>query len=75
MATQASPVCIEVERRDLENLMMRAQHCAEDLISEVAARRSDAVPGAERRQQRDTEHARWLLSALPALRMRYRIDL
>lgn len=70
----AGPVCKEIEVKDLENLMSRAQHCAEDLVAEVEARSSGTAPGAHRRQSRDTEHARWLLSALPALRLKYGID-
>lgn len=70
----APPVCKEVELPDLENLMSRAQHCAEDLLAEVEARSSGTAPGANRRVARDTEHARWLLSALPALRFKYGIE-
>ncbi|MDE4297036.1 hypothetical protein PXK56_17765 [Phaeobacter gallaeciensis] len=68
------PIIVAVEARDLENLISRAQECAEDLQVEVAK----TIPGndhiAERHRKRATEASRWLLSALPALKSKYGVD-
>ena len=63
-----------IDVKDLENLFRSSRECAEDLIAEV----EDANPGDDpvtvRRRNRDTKEARWLLSALPALAMKYDIE-
>ena len=70
-----NPVTMAVEVKDLETLMTRARECAEDLVAEVEAANPGDHPVTVRRRQRDTEAARWLLSALPALAVKYRVDL
>lgn len=68
------PVCQSVEVKDLENLFRFARECAEDLMVEVERANPGDHPVTVRRRHRDTESARWLLSALPALAMKYRIE-
>lgn len=73
-AAHSEPVSKRVEVKDLENLFQRAQECAEDLVAEVAAANPGDHPVTVRRRNRDTESARWLLSALPALRIKYNVE-
>ena len=68
------PVFISVEVKDFENIINRARECAEDLIAEVEAANPGDDPVTVRRRKRDTEAARWLLSSLPALCVKYRVD-
>ena len=68
-------VCKEVEIGDLENLMSYARRCAEDLIAEVEGANPGDHPVTVRRRERDTSEARWLLSALPALKIKYNVDI
>ena len=68
-----SEVCMSVEVKDLENLFSRAQACAEDLIAEIEAANPGDHPVTVRRRDRDTIEARWIISAIPALRVKYRV--
>lgn len=70
----ADPTVVAMELKDLENLVSRAQACAEDLVAEVEAANPGDHPVTVRRRERDTSEARWLLSALPALRMKYMLE-
>lgn len=67
----STPVYFQVEVKDLENLLARAQACAEDLVAEIEAANPGDHPVTVRRRERDTVEARWLLSAIPALRVKY----
>lgn len=69
-----NPVCVPVEVKDLENLFRYARECAEDLVAEVEAANPGDHPVVIRKRQRDTQGARWLLSALPALAIKYRVE-
>ena len=65
------PVCVSVELKDLENLVRFAQECAEDLEVEVAKNITGNDPISLRHKSRATTASRWLLSAIPALRIKY----
>ena len=69
----SDPVKIGVEVKDMENLIRYARECAEDLIAEVEAANPGDHPVTVRRRQRDTMPARWLLSASPALSIKYEV--
>ena len=65
------PVTVQIELKDLENLIERAQRCAEDLVVEVERSSPGDDPVVVRRRERDLIEARWLLSAIPALKVKY----
>ena len=67
-------VTMAVDIKDLENLLNFAEACAEDLVSEVEAQNPGDHPVTVRRRERDTIEARWLLSAIPALRVKYGVQ-
>ena len=69
----SDPVRIGVEVKDMENLLQYARECAEDLIAEVEAANPGDHPVTVRMRQRDTMAARWLLSAIPALCIKYEV--
>ena len=64
-------VSVQIELKDLENLIERAQRCAEDLVAEVERSNPGNDPVTIRRRERDLTEARWLLSAIPALKVKY----
>ena len=68
------PAMYQIEVKDFENIITKARECAEDLIAEVEAANPGDHPATVRRRNRDTEAARWLLSALPAFCIKYRIE-
>ena len=65
---------VAIETKDIENLIARAKECAEDLIAEIEAANPGNHPVTVRRRNRDTEAARWILSAIPALCLKYGIE-
>lgn len=69
----SDPVKIGVEVKDFENILRYARECAEDLIAEVDAANPGDHPVTVRRRDRDTMAARWLLSAIPALCVKYEV--
>ena len=68
------PVQIRLDVKDVENLMDYAQRCAEDLLVAGRALHPGDDSVSIRHRDRATVEARWLLSALPALRVKYGVS-
>lgn len=64
---------IAVELSDFALILNRALEVAQDLEAAVNAEYPDDSPTSVRRRKRDSETARWLQSAIPAFRVKYRV--
>jgi hypothetical protein len=66
------PLAISMELKDLKDLLFHAEKCAEDLVAEIETRHPKTDdPIAHRRRERDLVEARWLLSNIPKLQIKY----